>query len=281
MLVSKFVYLNPIQFAIHSAQQKRLESLDEQSRKVKADLLPRAAKYLTESDSTEGNRGIFPIPSGGMFTIVHEQALHAWAESQSGGNLILSYEQVKRVTEQISSYPQKKKWTLHVGKNWNVRRNGDILLIEENAVDSATAVGGNGNVKASWKLSQCEKDIGDANVMGEYIVQLLVPPATEINDLELKCVDGNQNNTFVPPWRKGRSPIKIKDFLRGQKVSLHNREGTPILCLGDVVVGVYIESDGNSRGGRWIIHADHDAAGMDAALEEDSLVEICLVKLDL
>ena len=248
---------------------------------MKADLLPRAAKYLTGSDLTEGNRGIFPIPSGGMFTIVHEQALHAWAESQSGGNLILSYEQVKRVTEQISLYPQKKKWTLHVGKNWNVRRNGDILLIEENAVDSATAVGGNGNVKASWKLCQDEKDIGEANVICEqHIVQLLVPPGTQINELELKRVDGNQSNTFLPPWRKGRSPIKIKDFLRGQNVSLHNREITPILCLGDVVVGVYTE-DGNGRGGRWIIHADHDAAEMDAAVEEDRLIEISLVKLDL
>ena len=263
---------------MYSAQQKRLESLDEQSRRVKADLLPRAAKYLTESDPTEVNQVIFPIPPDGMFTIVHEQALHTWAESQSGGNLILSYEQVKRVTEQISLYPQKKKWTLHVGKNWNVRRNGDVLLIEVNGTGSATAVEGNGDAKASWKLCQDE----EANVICEkHIVQLLVPPGTQINELELKCVDGNQSNTFIPPWRKGRSPIKVKDFLRGQKVSLHNREITPILCLGDVVVGVYIESDGNSGGGRWIIHADHDAAGMDAALEEDSLVEICLVKLDL
>lgn len=247
---------------------------------MKADLLPRAAKYLTESDPTEVNRGIFPIPPDGTFTFVHEQALHTWAESQSGGNLILSYEQVKRVTEQISLYPQKKKWTLHVGKNWNVRRNGDVLLIEVNDANFATTMGGNGNVKASWKLCQDEKDIEEANVICEYIIQLLVPPATQINDLELKCVDGNQSNTFIPPWRKGRSPIKIKDFLRGQKVSLHNREGTPILCLGDVVVGVYIE-DENSRGGRWIIHADYDAAGMDTALEEDSLVEICLVKIRL
>ena len=247
---------------------------------MKADLLPRAAKYLTESDSTEGNRGIFPIPRGGRFTIVHEQALHAWAESQSGGNLMMSYEQVKRVTEQISLYPQRKKWTLHVGKNWNVRRNGHVLLIEVNDVESASTMEGNGNVKASWKLSQDEKDIGEANVIGEFIVQLLVPPSTKIDNLELKYVGGNQSNVFLPPWRKGRSPIKVKDFLRGQKVSLHNREITPILCLGDVVVGVYIE-DGNSRGGRWIIHAEYDAAGINGTVEEDRLVEICLVKLDL
>ena len=245
---------------------------------MKADLLPRAAKYLTESDPTEVNRGIFPIPPGGKFTIVHEQAFHTWAEFQSGGKLMLSYEQVKRVTEQISLHPQKKKWTLHVGKNWNVRRNGDVLLIEVNDADFATTIGGNGNVKASWKLSQDKKDIEEADVIGEYTIQLLVPPATQINDLELRHVGGNQSNTFVPPWRKGRNPIKIKDFLRGQKVPLHNREGTPILCLGDVVLGVYIE-EGNSRGGRWIIHADHDAAEMDAAVEEDRLIEISLVKL--
>lgn len=245
---------------------------------MKADLLPRAAEYLTELDPTEGNRGIFPIPRGGRFTIVHEQALHAWAESQSGGNLIMSYEQVKRVTEQISLYPQRKKWTLHVGKNWNVRRNGHVLLIEVNGVESASTMEGNGNVKASWKLSQDEKDIGEANVIGEFIVQLLVPPSTKIDNLELKYVGGNQSNVFLPPWRKGRSPTKIKDFLRGQKVPLHNREGTPILCLGDVVVGVYIEA-GSNRDGKWIIHADYDAAETDTVVEEDSLIEVCLLKL--
>jgi len=279
-----FYVSNPPFFANPSARQKRIESLVEQSRKVKADLLPRAAQYLTDCMECELGQGVFPIPTDGSFTIVHEQALHTWAESQSGGNLVLSYDQVKRVTEQVSLYPQRKKWTLHVGKNWNVRRNGDILLMEANDVESTSASAGDGagTAKTSWKLFQDDKDIREANVLEECTVQILVPPATPINDLELKCVDGNQSNKFVPPWRKGRSPIKIKDFLRAKKVPLCKREGTPILCLRDVVVGVYIE-EGNVRGGKWIIHADHDSAERDGAVEIDIgssiLLEVRLVKL--
>jgi len=262
---------------------KRLESLDEQSRKVKADLLPRAAQYLTDWDSVELDQGVFPIPPNEIFTIVHEQALHTWAESHSEGNLILPYDQVKRVTEQLSLYPQRKKWSLHVGNNWNVRRNGDVLLLEANREDSPIITGEIRTVKSSWDLCQDKRDIGKANVLHKCSFQLLVPSGTRFDDLELKYVGGNQSHSFVPPWRKGRSPIKIKDFLRGQKVPLHKREGTPILCIGDVVVGVYIEEEGivgNVKGGgKWIIHADYQAAEGNQALTKEGLMEVSLVHL--
>ena len=252
---------------------------------MKADLLPRAAQYLTDLDSVELDQAVFPIPPNGIFTIVHEQALHTWAESLSKGNLILSYDQVKRVTEQLSLYPQRKKWSLHVGNNWNLRRNGDVLLLEANREEFTGIAGEIAPMKASWNLCQDKKDIGKANVLDEWSIQLLVPSDTQFEDLKLNYVGGNQSNSFVPPWRKGRSPIKIKDFLRGQKVPLHKREGTPILCLGDVVVSVYIQegnSTGNvSCGGKWITHADYQAEGNQAlaAGRKEKLMKLSLVNL--
>ena len=35
---------------------------------------------------------------------------------------------------------------------------------------------------------------------------------------------------FTPPWRMGQSPVKIKDFLRSQKVPLHKRDSVLLLC---------------------------------------------------
>ena len=252
---------------------------------MKADLLPRAAQYLTDLDSVELDQAVFPIPSNGIFTIVHEQALHTWAESLSKGNLVLSYDQVKRVTEQLSLYPQRKKWSLHVGNNWNLRRNGDVLLLEANREEFTGVTGEIAPMKATWSLCQDKKDIGKANVLDEWSIQLLVSSDTQFEDLKLNYVGGNQSNSFVPPWRKGRSPIKIKDFLRGQKVPLHKREGTPILCLGDVVVSVYIQEGNNSEnvscGGKWITHADYHAEGNQAlaADRKERLMTLSLVNL--
>jgi tRNA(Ile)-lysidine synthase TilS/MesJ len=37
--------------------------------------------------------------------------------------------------------------------------------------------------------------------------------------------------TFVPSWRRGRTPIKLKQFLRGQDIPLYQRDATPIILL--------------------------------------------------
>jgi hypothetical protein len=81
--------------------------------------------------------------------------------------------------------------------------------------------------------------------------------------------------TFVPPWRKGRSPIKVKDFLRGQKVPLHYRSGAPILYLvgDDTAVAVYVKQ--NDGHGKWIMHADFEAAD---DTNEERIVELGILR---
>jgi len=60
--------------------------------------------------------------------------------------------------------------------------------------------------------------------------------------------------------RKGRSAIKIKEFLRGQKVPLHRRDDAIILCLSvdsaRHALAVYLEGTGDDGGGRWIVNAE-------------------------
>jgi hypothetical protein len=43
--------------------------------------------------------------------------------------------------------------------------------------------------------------------------------------------DPNGKLLFTPPWRKGRSPVKVTEFLRGQKVPLHARSQTPVVLM--------------------------------------------------
>lgn len=56
--------------------------------------------------------------------------------------------------------------------------------------------------------------------------------------------------------------MKVKEFLRGQKVSLHRRDEAPLLCIqtGNTlkIAAVFVESDEKGANGRWVIHSDFD-----------------------
>jgi len=255
---------------------KRLKSLDEQSRKVKEDLSTRAADYVAESasNSRSGSK-LFPIPSEGVFGIVHEQALHSWAESESEGQLILSYEQLKRVCDQISSYPSRKQWSLDVGNKWIMRRNGDILLLE--GEEKSDAVGGGESAEyhgISWMLLD-GIDVAEPDIIRKQTMHLSLPAGYNEKRLAVEYVGGNTGHRFVPPWRRGRGPMKIKDFLRSQKIPLHEREFTPVIRFvddrDDTVVAVYV-SDGQEGDGKWIVHANFEAT-------KDSGTEIHLLQI--
>jgi len=63
---------------------------------------------------------------------------------------------------------------------------------------------------------------------------------------------------FVPSWHKGRSPTKLRQFLRGQDVPLEQREDIRVVVLGNgnndssscAVVAVEVNNE-------WMIHADY------------------------
>jgi hypothetical protein len=64
---------------------------------------------------------------------------------------------------------------------------------------------------------------------------------------------------FNPPWRD--NPLKLRDFLRGQKVPLHLQGCTPVLFLDQQkVIAVFIKQPGgehhfSGKAGRWIVDA--------------------------
>ena len=72
-------------------------------------------------------------------------------------------------------------------------------------------------------------------------------------------VEGNESLKIVPPWRKETaSGMKIKAFLRGQKIPLHCRGATPILCIkiDDVmhIAAVFVDYQETNKLSRWIIN---------------------------
>ena len=70
---------------------------------------------------------------------------------------------------------------------------------------------------------------------------------------------------FTPPWRAGHKPIKMKDFLRGQKVPLHERPGIPIIYVGtNIVVAVRINNE-------WIVRAEYKPMH-----DDDDTIRLCV-----
>ena len=272
--------------------QKRLLQLQEQSQKVKEDISIRAAEYITKSGST-GAEFVLPclshstVPEPSRFTLVHEEALYAWTRSQMKGEGYFLYSQLQRVREQILDYPEKVEWSLDIGGNWIISRMGNILRISS---AKALSVSKNNN----WTVEQVDMKNSSGNTESDQqnskscvVVDLFLPQyinSTDTLSFSLKRVCELKPGTrFTPHWKAGSNGIKLKDFLRGQHVSLHRRDDIPVLCMNthgseqehEIVIAVYISKEKHDMNhmspeayklstldhveeevGRWFYHAD-------------------------
>jgi hypothetical protein len=59
---------------------------------------------------------------------------------------------------------------------------------------------------------------------------------------------------FIPPWRASSSPVKLRQFLRAQKIPLEKRDETRILILSSAETNTLVAVQVH---GNWIIHADY------------------------
>ena len=327
--------MNPLFHRLN--KQRRLSNLDEQSRRVEADLSARAEAYLSCGDCPlpeETRRGdgnqirhrsrLFPLPNNGdtPLDVVYEKALHQWfvasaaggagqsngdeASADSGAAAVLPYERLSRIRSQIADHPERRRWAVNVGGGWDVVRAGDVLEVRRTrSMGGSGGVGGEteGRLGVSlegtdvlWKIVSHVSRIESSDTMEGMVRLNLNLPSSSLSDLSLVAAGDYMGAKFVPPWRRGRSPIKLKDFLRGQGVPLHRREHAVVLCLARVagpsdngeeetaVVAVYIEEyemPGKDRGntqeeasgkekqpGRWFVHGEFNVREAEGEPEE-------------
>lgn len=242
--------------------QKRLLHLEQQSRDLSNDLAPRAEEYLVTM-STESK---FLLPNDShTLTIVEQEALHLWVARATQRQLILSYDQMQRIRKQIENFPNRLQWTLDVGDCWNIRRNGKALAVsntvyEDGKEQITDARSAEEETLIPWKIVTPDSYPETNNDPHEMIcVHELrfsnLPHGPDISNIVIKCVKDVSNTVFIPPWRKGRSAIEVREFLRGQKVPLHCRDDSFVLCYSDEssihALAVYLENTN-----RWVVHSD-------------------------
>ena len=187
-----------------------------------------------------------------------EEALHSWIVEETNRDLQLSYDQMLRIRDQIYNHPERLQWTLDVGNNWTLQRNGDALAVFKGEAKMSQAPNA-----PPWKIltglgASSESEQGQDSVFDA--VELCFGALPEHYSLQIKQVKECTGIKFTPLWRKGRSAIKIKEFLRGQKVPLHLRDEASVLCLSDDssrhALAVHLESTEKDGAGKWMVNAN-------------------------
>jgi tRNA(Ile)-lysidine synthetase-like protein len=259
--------------------RKRLSALQKQACDVRNDTKPRVqdyydAKMMNQQRDSDQLWIIDEDPTTKPSRLIYSQALYQWMTNQIVSQTLqneesttlstlstvsssshqqqqtyVSYETLERIMNQLEQHPNRQQWTIEIGNNINLIRQGNVLKIgrpvedqkqKENYQDGIINM-----VSWKWSLTTATKELRDDN---SNTVQILLPYGMlgsditffsstlgdATNDLsESDEVDNSQSpsflNQFVPPWKN--SPVKIRQFLRGQNVPLHQRDDIPLLIL--------------------------------------------------
>ena len=218
----------------------------------------------------------------------------------------ISYDTLQRIKKQIQDHWDQDRWMLDIGNHWMVQRQGNVLLVD-NQTNPKSSTKSFPGLDLTWTIlapswSHEERTVPEGNKS----LRLAIPVPTTIEPRpdtaswkfvlttvgQANHIFRNEKNlalssslTFVPSWRKGRSPTKIRQFLRGQGMTeIHEREQVPIVlfvapapttCSDNKhltnhdyastvrhVVAIQVRNDQEdcAQNSKWLIHADFDVS---------------------
>lgn len=243
----------------------RLDNIQNQSKKVRTDITLRANHLLKEMHvANNGKCFILPKHCIGL-DAVQEEVLFQWAKMRTNDILHLSYDKISAVDEQLSNFPERLQWKISVGDGWEIERNGYVLSLHNDRETRYTD-----SKVDEWTIVEKETDRPMTDDNTRFRLRLKLDDLTKI---DVKRAGDMKAAKFHPTWRS--NPMKLKDFLRGQKVPLHRRDCTPILSIDvngeSIVLAVYIEAvkvENETMNRKWHIHRDYN-------VEEDDGVHGC------
>jgi tRNA(Ile)-lysidine synthetase-like protein len=232
----------------------RLENMQNQSKKVRNDITLRANHLLKHMQNANGvDLFLLPNQCNGL-DAVQEEAFFQWAKIRTNDSLHLSYDKLVAICDHLSNFPERLQWRLSVGDGWEVERNGFVLMLnnDRDTISTFSEMG-------QWVIM--EKEPRRPKEKNDDVQVRLRFKLDDLTKIDVKRAGDIEAAKFHPKWRKNE--IKLKEFLRGQKVPLHKRECTPVLSMdidgSSVVLAVYIETNKDESekwNGKWHIHKD-------------------------
>mmetsp|Transcript_57290 Transcript_57290/g.139679 ORF Transcript_57290/g.139679 Transcript_57290/m.139679 type:complete len:802 (+) Transcript_57290:259-2664(+) len=204
-------------------------------------------------------------------SLIFSQALFQWISNEmKQGGLMLNYETLERLIQQIDAYPDRLQWTLELGHGWTIIREGNILRLNDIGQSNATSYGLRRNNEGgeTWKWSMAAPDgASDSSIDSEEeTLPMLISTDTLSSDLSFfsttvgrtkGLVLGSSNvesssPRFTPSWRN--SPIKLRQFLRAQDVPLHRRDDVPVLIMESSELREIVAVKANEK---WFVQKDY------------------------
>ena len=226
--------------------QKRFNHLSQQSRDVEQHLNQLAYQYLRDSQSLKDD-SVFPIPTVLPLDVVAQQALHLWivqtadtalrrrnstttTTANSPRAIDCSYEQLQRLCRQLHEYPHNHQWRLDMGHQWSVAREGTILRLHHPRCTPQVAPQPTER-ELCWTVLDHTTPSDETLRLGYQSNALILrlPTSRWTNNSSFVATTMSDAGAlfFRPSWRDKALPLK--DFLRGQKVPLHQRGQSPII----------------------------------------------------
>jgi hypothetical protein len=159
---------------------------------------------------------------------------------------------MQRIYQQLIQFPNHTKWQLNIGNHWNIVRHGYTLRItlvasihpcvcQESVSDHPSLWLDDGTI---WRTvpnpgTGTMLNNNHDSATWEDWLHIRIPEELLKSPFQfIQSTVGEYNRRsdqllyYTPPWRRNvNRPIRINDFLRGQKIPLHLRESTPIILL--------------------------------------------------
>jgi tRNA(Ile)-lysidine synthetase-like protein len=235
---------------------RRLPTMMQQSQLLWEDVEPRVQDFLKQQQQESQSIGCEVLwtihhDDRHVSQLIYSQALHRWMtsrlqvlQSKDPGRdnqevFQISYSALERVMTQLEQHSANTQWKLELGSHINVVRQGNVLRIRRDDGQQEQPQGTN---KADTFTPWHWAEIGNASPSPEGTVLISIPRtmlsnnsskglaffSTTLGELTKRMEDeGAVSLRFIPPWKT--SPIKIRQFLRGQGVPSHQRDDVNIL----------------------------------------------------
>ena len=257
--------------------QKRLQSYQQQSEEIHNDLTPRVVEYLDQVLEQKGK--VFRLHATienqeAVSSLIQSQALYEWISSQIRPSVSLSYSQLQRVCSQLEEHPDSIEWTLELGSNYKIVRRGMILMVQKKNGSESTTTTSLTGIELKWSIVN-QDALNDDNKakVNKYLLLALPNGWSNENALKISSVGTCDPLPFVPSWRKGRSPTKLRQFLRGQDIPLEQRDDIRVIILENGNDGSCVAVEVNNE---WMIHADYQPP-----LDESCMAHLLILQVEL
>jgi len=225
-----------------SAFSARMNEVAEQSSMVQHHLEMEVTRWNKEYQS-QCSENEFMLHSDwwSLTELIQHELIHDFITKCTQTSM--PFKQLKKIVAQVHN--GESQWTLYIGQDWILTRIGDMLSLEQKG--SKMTLPQNieeecGDLKITFPkewVFTAERINHDSKVVlcskkdnSSFPVILYNVPYGANLSLRFRK-DGDR---FHPPWRQ--TPMKLKDYLRGQKIPLHKRDRMPLICVQDKVAAV-------------------------------------------